>query len=114
MQESIIGIYSFTQHIDPDGTPSRNDQRYLKIIIEIQEDQQFTYTYQKGHLSPTYTIEKGIWELKQNHLFLYTQEKSSQDFITQKILAKKYEDTHELIFDQYRLIDSFEDRIFRR
>jgi len=80
INQEVIAIYGYSQHIDPDGRPSRNDSRYIEKNLYLYEDFSFKIIEQNGRLDPKYESKTGNWEIIEDELILHINQKHFIDF----------------------------------
>ncbi len=111
--KEVIAIYGFTSHVDEDGTPSRNDKRYIEYNLYLYDDYSFVHSFQKGRLSPKYEKMTGIWKIEGERLVLSVKERNYTDLMNKEV-KESYLKKIEFTSSGYKLQEIFGDRQWER
>ncbi len=84
-----IAIFGFTQHIDDDGSPSRDDRRYISNNLYLYEKNQYMMTSQLGRLEIIYyESEWGSWKIEGEKILLKGDKREIKGFGSGEVSEK--------------------------
>jgi hypothetical protein len=84
-----IAIFGFTQHVNDDGTPSRDDRRYISKSLYLYEKNQYIMSSQLGRLEIIYyESEWGSWKIEGDKLILNGEKREIKAFGSEKVSEK--------------------------
>jgi hypothetical protein len=117
MEKEIFGTYSWREHIDPDGRPSRVDHRYRSESITLERDSTFQMVIQRGRLSPNHGYKKGVWHVENDTVLVCNVqfEKVLNPYPMKDDAAQEWVPSREVlkfVVDRRRLYDQWEDRYY--
>ena len=75
INQEVIAVYGYSNHVNDDGSPSRDDRRYHKKNLYLYNDLSFKIIEQNGRLVPKYEFKTGTWEIEDNKLIVNIKER---------------------------------------